>query len=57
MYLETWEVSHVKTTQSGDRVLVHYVKRFEDGSATSSRVRDGDPLELTVGTDHRPLPS
>lgn len=56
MYLETWEVSHVKTTQSGDRVLVHYVKRFEDGSATSSRVRDGDPLELTVGTDHPRLP-
>jgi FKBP-type peptidyl-prolyl cis-trans isomerase SlyD len=52
LYLETWENSHVKTTQSGDRVLVHYVKRFEDGSVTSSRARGGDPLELTVGTDH-----
>ena len=56
LYLETWEDSHVKTTQSGDRVLVHYVKRFEDGSVTSSRARGGDPLELTVGTDHPRLP-
>ena len=46
----------MKTTQSGDRVLVHYVKRFEDGSVTSSRSRGGDPLELTVGTDHPRLP-
>jgi peptidylprolyl isomerase len=56
LYLEPWEDSHVKTTQSGDRVLVHYVKRFEDGSVTSSRSRGGDPLELTVGTDHPRLP-
>ena len=46
----------MKTTQSGDRVLVHYVKRFEDGSVTSSRSRGGDPLELTVGADHPRLP-
>ena len=46
----------MKTTQSGDRVLVHYVKRFEDGSVTSSRSRGGDPLELTVGTDNPRLP-
>lgn len=56
LHLEPWEDSHVKTTQSGDRILVHYVKRFEDGSETSSRARGGDPLELTAGTDHPRLP-
>ena len=46
----------MRLAQLGDRVLVHYVKRFEDGSVTSSRSRGGDPLELTVGTDHPRLP-
>jgi FKBP-type peptidyl-prolyl cis-trans isomerase 2 len=44
----------MQTAQSGDRVQVHYVKRFQDGSAASSR--DHAPLELTVGTDHPRLP-
>jgi peptidylprolyl isomerase len=42
------------TAQSGDRVLVHYVKRLQDGSVASSR--DREPLELTVGVDHPRLP-
>jgi FKBP-type peptidyl-prolyl cis-trans isomerase 2 len=42
------------TAQAGDRVRVHYVKRFQDGSVASSRERG--PLELTVGTDHPRLP-
>ncbi|HYT90382.1 MAG TPA: FKBP-type peptidyl-prolyl cis-trans isomerase [Gemmataceae bacterium] len=44
----------MQTVQPGDRVQVHYVKRFQDGSATSSR--DRAPLELTVGVDHPRLP-
>jgi len=44
----------VQSVQLGDRVQVHYVKRFEDGSVTSSRGRS--PLELTVGIDQRRLP-
>jgi peptidylprolyl isomerase len=44
----------MQTAQSGDRVQVHYVKRFQDGTAASSR--DRAPLELTVGTDHPRLP-
>ena len=43
-----------KTAQRGDHVQVHFVKRFQDGSAVSSR--DGAPLELTVGVDHQRLP-
>ena len=43
-------------TQSGDQVLVHYVKRFNDGTEVSSRARDGAPLELTVGIAHPRLP-
>ena len=39
----------------GDRVRVHYVQTFEDGSVRSSR-SSGVPLELTVGTDHHRLP-
>jgi peptidylprolyl isomerase len=35
-------------------VQVHYVKRFEDGSVTSSR--DHAPLGLTVGAEHPRLP-
>jgi FKBP-type peptidyl-prolyl cis-trans isomerase 2 len=42
------------TTQMGDRVQVHYVKRFQDGSVCSSRNKI--PLELTIGTDHPRLP-
>jgi peptidylprolyl isomerase len=44
----------MQTAQPGDRVQVHYVKRFEDGSGASSRARA--PLELTVGIDHPRLP-
>ncbi len=44
----------MQTVQRGDRVRVHYVKRFQDGSVASSR--DHAPLELTVGVDHPRLP-
>src|SRR5262249_25397136 len=44
----------VRTAQAGDRVLVHYVKRLQDGSVASSRGRA--PLELTVGVGHPRLP-
>lgn len=44
--------SSTQTVQHGDRVQVQYVKRFQDGSVTSSRA----PLELTVGIDHPRLP-
>lgn len=44
----------MQTVQKGDRVQVHYVKRFEDGSVKSSRHQG--PLELTVGVDHPRLP-
>jgi peptidylprolyl isomerase len=40
--------------QPGDRVRVHYVIRFEDGTVRSSR--KGAPLELIAGTEHRRLP-
>jgi FKBP-type peptidyl-prolyl cis-trans isomerase 2 len=46
----------MKMSQLGDRVQVHYVKRFEDGSVRSSRGRDDGPLELTVGARHPRLP-
>jgi FKBP-type peptidyl-prolyl cis-trans isomerase 2 len=46
----------MRTVQAGDRVKVHYVKRFQDGSVASSRSRGGIPVELTVGTDHPRLP-
>jgi carbon storage regulator CsrA len=46
--------SCMQTAQQGDRVQVHYVKRFQDGSVASSRERA--PLELTVGVDHPRLP-
>ena len=44
----------MQTAQPGDRVRVHYVKRFQDGSVASSRRRA--PIELTVGNDHPRLP-
>lgn len=44
----------MQTAQPGDRVQVHYVKRFQDGSVASSR--DRTPIELTVGIDHPRLP-
>jgi len=44
----------MQTAQPGDRVQVHYVKRFQDGSRASSRRHA--PLEVTVGVDHPRLP-
>jgi FKBP-type peptidyl-prolyl cis-trans isomerase 2 len=44
----------MQTVQPGDCVLIHYVKRFQDGSRASSRGRA--PLGVTVGTDHPRLP-
>lgn len=44
----------MRTVQPGDRVQVHYVKHFQDGSVASSRNRT--PLEVTVGVDHPRLP-
>ena len=46
----------MKLSQLGDRVEVHYVKRFEDGSVRSSRQRGDDPLVMTVGARHPRLP-
>lgn len=46
----------MRTSQVGDRVRVHFVQKFEDGSVRSSRQGEGAPLELTVGADHRRLP-
>jgi FKBP-type peptidyl-prolyl cis-trans isomerase 2 len=44
----------MRTVQQGDRVRIHYVKRFQDGSVASSQGRA--PLELTVGTNHARVP-
>ena len=44
----------MQTAQQGDRVQVHYVKKFQDGSVASSK--DRGPLELTIGSDHPRLP-
>jgi peptidylprolyl isomerase len=44
----------MQTAQLGDRVQLHYVKRFQDGSTASSRGRA--PLEVTVGESHPRLP-
>ncbi len=44
----------MKTAKNGDRVRVHYVKRFQNGSVVSSRGKS--PLELTVGINHPRLP-
>src|SRR5947208_10873390 len=46
----------MRTTQLGDRVQVHYVKRFPDGAVRASRARGDAPLEVTVGTPHPRLP-
>ncbi|MDB5314118.1 MAG: peptidylprolyl isomerase [Gemmataceae bacterium] len=46
----------MQTSQLGDRVQVHYVKRFQDGSVRSSRERGDAPLELIVGARHPRLP-
>ncbi len=46
----------MRASQLGDRVQVHYVQRFQDGSVRSSRAGGHAPLELTVGTDHPRLP-
>jgi FKBP-type peptidyl-prolyl cis-trans isomerase 2 len=46
----------MRTVQLGDRVQVHYVKRFQDGTLASSRSRGDVPLELTVGIKHPRLP-
>ena len=44
----------MRTAKKGDRVQVHYVKRLQDGSVTSSRGRA--PLEVTIGRRHPRLP-
>ncbi len=44
----------MRVIQQGDRVEVHFVKVFQDGSALSSRGKL--PTELTVGIDHPRLP-
>ena len=46
----------MQTSQVGDRVRVHYVKRYADGAVVSSRARHAAPLEVTVGTRHPRLP-
>ncbi|HVL11623.1 MAG TPA: FKBP-type peptidyl-prolyl cis-trans isomerase [Gemmata sp.] len=46
----------MQTTQIGDSILVHYVKRYSDGAVRSSRARGGEPLRVTVGTPHPRLP-
>lgn len=46
----------MQTSQVGDRVRVHYVKRYADGAVRSSRARHAAPLEVTVGTRHPRLP-
>jgi FKBP-type peptidyl-prolyl cis-trans isomerase 2 len=46
----------MRTSQVGDRVLVHFVKRYADGAVRSSRARDAAPLGVTVGTRHPRLP-
>ena len=44
----------MRTCQVGDRVLVHFVKRYADGAVRSSP--DAAPLGVTVGTRHPRLP-
>jgi FKBP-type peptidyl-prolyl cis-trans isomerase SlpA len=46
----------MRTSQLGDRVRVHYAKKFEDGSVLSSRAKGHAPLEVIVGTNHPRLP-
>jgi peptidylprolyl isomerase len=44
----------MRVIQQGDKVQVHYVKRFQDGAIVSSRGKT--PVELTVGIAHPRLP-
>jgi FKBP-type peptidyl-prolyl cis-trans isomerase 2 len=44
----------MRVLERGDKVQVHYVKVFQDGSTVSSRGKA--PTELIVGTDHPRLP-
>ncbi|QDU19723.1 FKBP-type peptidyl-prolyl cis-trans isomerase [Urbifossiella limnaea] len=44
----------MRMSQVGDRVLVHFVKRYADGAVRSSP--DAAPLGVTVGTRHPRLP-
>lgn len=44
----------MRVIQQGDKVQVHYVKVFQDGSTVSSRGKA--PTEVTVGTAHPRLP-
>ena len=44
----------MRTSQVGDRVLVHFVKRYADGVVRTSP--DAAPLGVTVGTRHPRLP-
>jgi peptidylprolyl isomerase len=44
----------MRTVQEGDRVLVHYVKRFQDGHVVSSCGKP--PTPCTVGVEHPRLP-
>jgi len=46
----------MRTSQLGDHVRVHYVKRFPDGAVRSSRARGDAPLDMTVGAAHPRLP-
>jgi FKBP-type peptidyl-prolyl cis-trans isomerase 2 len=46
----------MRTSQVGDRVRVHYVKRYADGAVRSSRARHAAPLEVVIGTRHPRLP-
>jgi FKBP-type peptidyl-prolyl cis-trans isomerase 2 len=44
----------MRVIEQGDKVQVHYVKVFQDGSSVSSSGKA--PTELTVGSDHPRLP-
>jgi FKBP-type peptidyl-prolyl cis-trans isomerase 2 len=44
----------MRSAKQGDRVQVHYVKRFQDGSVVSSR--GNSFLELIIGIHHPRLP-
>jgi peptidylprolyl isomerase len=44
----------MRVIERGNKVQVHYVKRFQDGSVVSSHSKA--PTELTGGTDHPRLP-
>jgi serine/threonine protein kinase/FKBP-type peptidyl-prolyl cis-trans isomerase 2 len=53
--LSTHRKEHVmRVVLQGDRVRVHYVKRFQGGCVVSSRGKT--PTEVTIGVDHRRLP-